>query len=38
VPETAEGWAFQADTLYIGIEETYIRLQGMLRDHFQALA
>jgi hypothetical protein len=38
VPETAEGWAFQADTLYIGIEETYIRLHSMMFDHFQALA
>jgi hypothetical protein len=38
VPETAEGWAFQAETLEIGHEETYGRLHRMLLDHFEALA
>jgi hypothetical protein len=38
VPETAEGWAFQVETLGIGHKETYFRLHRMLLDHFQALA
>jgi hypothetical protein len=38
VPQTAEGWAFQAETLEIGHTEVYGRLHRMLLDHFQALA
>jgi hypothetical protein len=37
VPECAEGWVFQAETLEIGHKETYWRLHKMLLEHFQAL-
>jgi len=40
VPETAEGWAFQGETLDEGLEDRRreLRLAWMIRDHLRALA
>jgi hypothetical protein len=40
VPETAEGWAFQGETLADGLDDgwRYNRLLAMVRDHLRALA